>query len=571
MDKKTSGFSISKKITLSVFATAIIAIVVCLLVVVPRAKALYANSIKDNMLNLAKAYGSSLEYRLSKNGNAVPVTSELATMFENVKLESIQSCYPVFINSSGKICYHPDSELVMQPYMDCFPDDIYMTDIYNEIAACNQPEPFVTECVIDGKPMYMAYYVLGGSNPILVIMADRDEALKVMNSIVATSIGVCTVIGIILALAANLISKTITKPIIAMTKVLHNSGELDFADTSSVNEYSNRKDETGVMVKAFTRFKTNIVGVINSLNAINTDISEKSDALNEMVAILEENSKSSLHSADVLSKNMQENVVPAVADIESEIESISTEFAHINSRLNSGKETVTDVYNASTQMQQVSAAANDNAHEIYDKLKTESVEAISKAKRIEEIINLAEEISAIASSTNLLSLNASIEAARAGEAGKGFAVVAEEIRNLASQTANTTDTIRDVVEVIQDATKDMVNCLDNAIEFVENTVINDYNNFSDTGEKYHQSSREIDGIFMELTSSMEALGKQMKKIYTKMSGIGEIMDSSIVDVKSIESQSRQVSSLVLKTDELSNSMDQYAKSLGDIVDGFKVE
>ena len=47
-------------------------------------------------------------------------------------------------------------------------------------------------------------------------------------------------------------------------------------------------------------------------------------------------------------------------------------------------------------------------------------------------------INKLAFQTQLLSLNASVEAARAGEAGRGFAVVAEKVRELASQTNNST-------------------------------------------------------------------------------------------------------------------------------------
>ena len=65
---------------------------------------------------------------------------------------------------------------------------------------------------------------------------------------------------------------------------------------------------------------------------------------------------------------------------------------------------------------------------------------------VEKIHQATELISAIASQTNLLSLNASIEAARAGDSGKGFAVVAGEIGNLASQSDSAAKEINFIID-----------------------------------------------------------------------------------------------------------------------------
>ena len=79
-----------------------------------------------------------------------------------------------------------------------------------------------------------------------------------------------------------------------------------------------------------------------------------------------------------------------------------------------------------------------------------ATETTSAMEEINEQTQLIAEaitvIDQIAFQTNILSLNAAVEAATAGEAGKGFAVVAQEVRNLASRSAEAAKEIKDIVE-----------------------------------------------------------------------------------------------------------------------------
>lgn len=79
---------------------------------------------------------------------------------------------------------------------------------------------------------------------------------------------------------------------------------------------------------------------------------------------------------------------------------------------------------------------------------TQQVKALELVSR--KIDKIVDAITQVSIQTNMLAVNGSIEAARAGEYGKGFVVVATDIRNLAHDSAENADRIKDLVKSIQD-------------------------------------------------------------------------------------------------------------------------
>ncbi|MDD6069365.1 MAG: methyl-accepting chemotaxis protein [Clostridiales bacterium] len=554
------------KVTFMGIMCAAVAIVMNLIISLPRAQVLITDSVSNNMLNLAKAYGKMVEIRIQQNGNSMILQEELQELFQGVKVDGVDSCYPYFVSSSNKVLYHPDESMIGT-------DNANETavQIVNEVNSGLNPdiEPKVVEYNDNGKEMMMGYYVLDSIGSIVMIIAEKQDAASMASALVKTNMA-AALIAIVVALVVSLVfAGLISKPLKRVNKVIGQCASLDFTSQNELKKSMNQKDEIGDMSRAMEQMRQVLIGMVEKMSSVSGDLVTDADHLGEMVEVLENHSEKNSQTASALSDLMRCNQESA-RQIDNNVGGINENVQEINGQTQKGVEAVCKVIHNAEAMKASTEVASRKTTQMYQTLKEESQAIMERSKEIDRINELTTGIVAITDQTELLALNASIEAARAGEQGKGFAVVAGEISNLAQQSNGLASSIMDTTEHIRSVTKDALLCMEKTVEFLQGTIIKDYENFLETSRVYLEDSKEIENNMTKISASVDLLHSMTEEIKGGIDEISESINDSTRGISDVEDQSRHLLEMVTKVYKLADQTKASSDDLSQVVDQFVI-
>jgi methyl-accepting chemotaxis protein len=279
-------------------------------------------------------------------------------------------------------------------------------------------------------------------------MTKENEELLIDD---AQRMKVIMITGTFVALAGGIfisiwVSRMISFP---LRKVVRRAEAIGNGDLSGVPLEVTGNDELTDLTVSINTMSNNLKGTVNHIIASSQQLGSSAEELSAVTHQTSLNLVKQQTQTDSVATAMNEMTM-TVQEVAMNIASTVLAAQEANTETAEGSKLVDDAKKAIQQL----AIRIESASGIIAKLEQDS----------KEISTVMEVIRSIADQTNLLALNAAIEAARAGEQGRGFAVVADEVRALASRTQDSTENINQVIEKLQQGSRDAVDVMNKSHE-----------------------------------------------------------------------------------------------------------
>lgn len=481
--------------------------------------------------------------------------NEIAGYFSDVSELKLDSAYIYFVDSHGTMLYHPDPEKIGKPV-----ENAAVKKVVADLEAGKHPGPECVSYEFKGVQKYAGYYVGEGERYVAVVTADEEEVLADIEALKKASLGISAGIFIFFLVFVLFMTKVVVAPLKRITKALDDTAK------GSLNADTNIKSilyETQVIIESTQTLQDVLKNIIGKTKTISEDVNvgavdvasladDSSSGATQIVNAMEELA----HGAVAMAENVQ-NINQQVITMGEAVDNISDRTDALVTSSNNIKMANADADEYMVKVSESSSHSVEAVHSITNQI-AETNDAIAK---IQDAVNI---IIAIASQTNLLSLNASIEAARAGEAGRGFAVVAGEIKTLSEQSNDSANEIKNIVANIIEQSEKSVEL---AAE-VANIISEEQGYISDTQSKFRTLSDEIQ-LSLEQIQMISELTAELNESKIVISGavtdLGAIAEENAASNEEVTASINAVTDSVHQIADNSDSTKQLSEDLKNTI------
>ena len=471
------------------------------------------NSSKQLVLYLAAPIGNTGSVLYGE----LPYDS-LSKKLDRIKIG--ESGYAFVIDREGMTVIHPDVTNVEKPtdYLKLSQTDssyLPIANIYRQMIAGKTGTGY---SVYKGVRRLVAYTPLSGpegwSAAVTTPVNQLDENLY-------RTLGVCVGVGLALVLIAILITRVfarkITEPIVRATRRIESLAE---GDLQEEHEQVKGKDESARLILALQNtvhsLRSYIMDISHVLDTVaakdltvesavtySGDFVSVQSALRKIVQSLNATLNGIAQSTEQVRIGSEQvalggqNLAESSSEQASTTERLTNSLTLVSNRIHENAEYSLSMQNTAQEALMETAQGNEEMGKMLQSM--ESIDSFSK--KIQGIIHMIDDI---AFQTNILALNAAVEAARAGEAGKGFSVVADEVRQLASKSAQAAKSTTELIEAtIQSVGQGMQNAEKTAEAFRK--IVEQTNGMNDLVHKMSDSLKSQSQSIAELNEGMKQI------------------------------------------------------------------
>lgn len=479
-------------------------------------------------------------------------------------LSIFDSGYGFLANDSGEVMYHKDLEIGS----NLADADSGLQAVVDALGN-EQTEETAVSYTYQGKDKVMYYKTLENGMKF-VLTAPKTELQEKSRQLAKQIFGGAAFAMILTIIIGTVLGFTITKPITQIDGIVKQTAEFEFASNPANQHLYKRKDETGRMAISLHNMRKNLRQMVANIRHVYTDLKNTTEQLSDTTKRVREMSSVNTDTTQELAAAMEETAA-TMETVNTTVSDIKERATDIERYSKEGRESSVEVKERAGQLKLKTQAASEKTVQMYENVQQKTEAAMEQAKAVEKINQFTQAILEISSQTNLLALNASIEAARAGEAGKGFAVVAGEIGTLAAQTSTTVGSINEIIAEVNQAVANMTGCLKESTDFLEQTVLKDYEDFMGVADQYTKDATVFDDDMSAISGQINTLLSSIVEIADAMQGVSSTVSEAADGVTDIAQKTLEVSGIVQGNETLVDNNRENIVRLNSVIEMFHDE